>query len=251
MPDEEALDDESVFGANLLENLFATWIDPELRRRGMTSDRSAIWAAVVELSPLGGSTVTINEEASVAAKAQPDSGIATGTALTPENAENVEWFVPTALHPDSGWLVYVVAEGLPYLAFDLRYNKGRVRELLALAEDYLATARSTYLEAPRPAIDNLFSAAELTIQAQMLTGTETTKLHRARDKWLKQEVELANIPPDHHKILNGLHTQRAAARYADGPVGMTAGDVAEAIDSVAKMIEFARVRSGVPVPVQP
>jgi hypothetical protein len=246
MANQGAMDPEQEFGANVLENVFVTWIEPELVRRGPSADRSSVWAAVVELLPGGGAKTTLNDEAKVAAKATASAGIAPGTPLTEENIESLERFQPAGVGADSGWIVYVVFAGAPYLAFDFRYNKSRISELLDLADDYVATARASYTAALRPAIDNLYSAAELTVQAQMLGESQKTTFHRVRAAWLKNAADMANVPAMHNDALDRLHGQRAAARYADGPLQMTATDVAEALEAVIQMIDFARERTGVP-----
>ena len=244
MGDLNTLDPGREFGANVLESVFATWIEPELARRGQPSDRSSVWAAVVELPPGGGSKTTINDKAKIAAKAIASAAIAPGTPVTAENIESLETFQPADVGADSGWIVYVVFAGASYLAFDLRYNKSRVGELLDLAEDYVATAQASFATALRPAIDNLYSAAELTVQAQMLAESQTTTFHRIRAIWLKDAVALANVPAIHNQALDRLRAERAAARYADGPIQMTATDVREALHAVTQMIDFARERTG-------
>jgi hypothetical protein len=245
MAEQDAREPDQEFGANVLENVLVSWIEPELARRGLPADRSSVWAAVVELFPGGGFKTTLNNEAKVAAKAAPSSEIPPGTPLTKDNIESLERFQPVGVGADSGWIVYVVFAGAPFLAFDFRYNKSRIGELLDLADDYAATARASYATAIRPAIDNLYSAAELTVQAQMLGESQTTTFHRVRAKWLKNAADMANVPAIHNDVLGRLHSQRAAARYADGPLHLTASDVAEALLAVTQMIDFARQRTGV------
>lgn len=244
-------DVDSEFTVNVLENFFVTWVEPELANRGLTVDRALVWAAVVEITPAGGHTVSLNEEVQVAAKAKPDAGIDRGTPLTAENLEGLDHLIPLNLHPDSGWLVYVNIDGRGYLEFDLRYNKQRIGELLNLASDYLATAEAGYTTAPRPAIDNLFSAAELTVQAQMTRGTEHTRIrgehskaHKARADWLKSNVTLGNVPAEHKQVLDLLRRERNAARYGDHPTTLNLTTLKRKIADVADMIRFARARTG-------
>lgn len=248
MGEQDAIDPGREFGANVLESVFVTWIEPELARRGQPPDRGSVWAAVVELPPDGGSKTTVNDEAKVSAKAITSAAIAPGTPLTADNIESLETFQPADVGAESGWIVYVVFAGAAYLAFDLRYNKNRIGELLDLAEEYAATAQVFYTTALRPAIDNLYSAAELTVQAQMLAESQTTTFHRVRAIWLRDAVELANVPAINNQVLDRLRDERAAARYADRPVQMTATDVAEALRTVTQMIDFARERTGVTRP---
>jgi hypothetical protein len=251
MTDQDIPDPAREFGTNVLENVFVTWIEPELARRGLPLDRALVWAVVVELLADGGAKTTLNEEAKIAAKATASAGVAPGTTLTVENIEHLETFQPAGVEADSGWIVYVVFAGQPYLAFDFRYNKSRIGELLDLADDYLATAESSYTAALRPAIDNLYSAAELTVQAQMLSESQKTTFHRVRAAWLKNAVDLSNVPALHKDVLDQLHGERAAARYADGPVRMTSADLSEAMQAVKQMIDFARERAGKPITPAP
>lgn len=252
MSDSTAEDICSDFGVNVVENFFVTWVEPELMSRSIAVDRATVWAAVVELLPHGGQKILLNEEVRITAKAKPNAGVERGTALTAENLESLDHLIPLDVDPDSGWLVYVNIDGRGYLEFDLRYNKQRISELLNLASDYLATAKAGYLTAPRPAIDNLFSAAELTVQAQMTSGTEHTrfrgehsKAHSERAIWLKTNVTLGNVPPDHKQVLDLLKRERNAARYGDRPTTLGTVALKKKIEAVAAMISFARERTGV------
>lgn len=235
----------SDFGANVIENFFVTWVEPELVSRGVAINRGSVWAAVVEQLPHGGQKIRLNEEVRVAAKAKEDAGIERGTPLTAENIESLDHLIPLDVDPDNGWFVYINIDGQGFLEFDLRYNKRRIEDLLTLASEYLASAKACHLTAPRPAIDNLFSAAELTVQAQMTSGTENTRLHSERSKWLSRSVTLGNVPPDHKQVLDLLKRERAAARYGDGPTTLGTVALKKKIEAVAAMISFARQRTGV------
>ncbi|MHA7220315.1 hypothetical protein ACX80L_15685 [Arthrobacter sp. MDT1-48-3] len=252
MSERPVEDVDSDFGANVIENFFVTWVEPELVSRGLAADRVTIWAALVELPSRGEHTVFLNEEVQVAAKAKLDAGVERGTTLTAENLESLDHLIPLNVDPDSGWLVYVNIDGRGYLEFDFRYNKQRIRELLSLASEYLATAEVGYSTAPRPAIDNLFSAAELTVQAQMTSGTEHTQLRSDHSKaqseranWLKSNVTLGNVPAEHKQVLDLLKRERNAARYGDHPTTLGAVALKNKIEAVAAMIRFARERTGV------
>ncbi|WP_460464425.1 hypothetical protein [Arthrobacter pigmenti] len=244
LSDDAAEDLGSDFASNLIENVFITWIEPELLRRAMPVDRSSVWAAVVEHLPGGGQKITLNEEVQVTAKAKPTTGIERGTPLSAKNIDSLDRLIPMGVAPDNGWIIYVNVDGYGYLEFDLRYNKKRVGELLSLADDYISTVRASYETAPRPAIDNLFSAAELTVQAQMTSRTENTRVHGERSKWLAKNVNLGNVPADHKRILDRLKRERAAARYGDGSVTLSRAEVAEKIEAIAAMISFVRERTG-------
>lgn len=65
------------------------------------------------------------------------------------------------------------------------------------------------------ALDNAHSAAELSVQAYMLTMQEEARRHRARREWLTKWAELKNAPQDHAHILWNLVDLRDQARYGE------------------------------------
>lgn len=232
-------------GENIVESMFATWIDSELVRRGDGLTRADVGMAVVELPPFGEPPIVrLNDEVSIQARAFASAPIAKGEPVTADNISSLESFWPADVHADSGWLAYVVVGMSGYVAFDFRYNKQRNAELLGLADDYLATVEATYERALRPAIDNLLSAAELTIQAQMLGQSEQTTFHNVRDKWLRENERLGNAPDGFFAILKRLRKERAAARYGDGVLSISQGEMPDLIASVQAMIEHAASRTG-------
>jgi hypothetical protein len=245
MSDVQTVAGEETFGEHLVENLFATWIDRELEQRATGLTRAHIYRAVVELPPSGGAPVIrINEEVSLQARAVASSPIRKGEPVTADNISSLEAFWPVDVHPDSGWLAYVVVGESAHVAFDLRYNKQRNAELLGLADDYLDVVDAVREFALRPAIDNLLSAAELTVQAQMLSQAQETKFHNVRDRWLRENERLGNAPEGFFSTLQRLRRERAAARYGDGVLGVTADELSALIVTVRSMVEHAADQIG-------
>lgn len=195
---------------------------------------------VVELDPNGSVRTTLNEKASVRLVARPDMQISSGTPVSLANGDAIESVVPATIGADSGWLALAVIEGDLHLAFEYRYSEAQATSLLDLADEYLRAARSGWQLAPRPAIDNLYSAAELTVQAQMLLRAEATRRHWQRAEWLDEQVGLSNAPAGHAAVLDRLRDQRSAARYADGMLTMTSDKIESSLDEVESMITFAR-----------
>lgn len=244
MTDEDAERADS-FGENIVEMMFTTWVDAELTRRGDGLKRADVGKAVIELPPFGATPIVrLNADAALEARAIVSAPIAKGEAVTPENVRSLEAFWPVGIHADSGWLAYIVVGASGYVAFDFRYNKQRNAELLSLADDYLETAQGYYELALRPAIDNLLSAAELTVQAQMLVQSEQTTFHNIRDTWLRDNERLGNAPEGFFALLKQLRSERAAARYGDGVVSISADEMPELIARVRTMIEHATGRTG-------
>ena len=246
MSDLDIPDSDSTFGEHLVENMFATWIDGDLVRRDGGLTRPDVLRAVVELPPFGGTPIIrINDEVSLHARAIAATAIKKGDPVTAENIKGLESFWPVDVHPDSGWLAYAVVGTSSYVAFDLRYNKQRTTELLALADQYLAVVEAVQDRALGPAVDNLLSAAELTVQAQMLAESQETKLHNVRDKWLREDERLGNGPAGFFELLKLLRSERAAARYGDGELSIPLSEMPALIARVRAMVEHAALRVGV------
>ncbi|MFG6501958.1 hypothetical protein [Microbacterium sp. P05] len=233
-------------GENLVETMFATWVDDDLEQRGDRLVREDVFRAVIELPPFGAPPIVrINDEVSLQARAIASTPIKKGESVTAENISGLESFWPVDVHANSGWFAYLVIGTKAYIAFDFRYNKQRNAELLGLADDYLDTVEATYERALRPAVDNLLSAAELSVQAQMLSQSQETKFHNVRDKWLRDNERLGNAPEGFYATLLRLREERAAARYGDGSLSITPGEMPDLIAIVRTMVDHAVGRVGV------
>ncbi|WP_240745428.1 hypothetical protein [Microbacterium sp. K35] len=232
---------EDDLGASIITQMFDLWVDAELQRRG--ASRGDVFAALVELPPHGVPIVRINEEVVLAARASKDSGITSGTPVTSENIDSLEDVWPTNIGPDSGWTLFYLLGDAAQVAFDFRYNKGQANRLLDLARDYLLTSRTMVSTAIGPAVDSLYSAAELTVQVQMLSQAQRTRVHQARGEWLQANEDLGNTPQGFSAVLQRLRAERAAARYGDGTVTVTSDEMTVFMDTIDEVIEFARGQS--------
>lgn len=236
--------DENEFSERVINQIFELWMDAELERRGATFGREGVSKAVVELPPGGSPVVKINDEVELSARAVASSAIAAGTPVSAENIRSLEEIWPTSIGEDSGWIAYYVVGDAAYAAFDFRYNKGRAARLLAVARSYLRTAEAAVSVETGPAVDTLYSAAELTVQAQMLSQSQETKVHKTRGLWLEQNEDLGNTPNGFSDLLQRLRHERAAARYGDGFVTLTVDELRAFVHEVDDMIDFAEARIG-------
>jgi exoribonuclease II len=130
------------------------------------------------------------------------------------------------------------------LSFDFRYNKKHVVDLLDRAREFLDTARECYAIRPAVACDLAFSAAELSVQAQMSLMRQRTKSHPQRRDWLESWAEQQNAPAEHAATLHRLNESRAAGRYADAPFFIDQQELSALLDVGGSMIETAVARSG-------
>lgn len=234
------------FAANLLEQIFSLWVEPEMERRGLPVDRSKIHKVLVTFSPDQAQVplVAINDEAELIGSIRATRDIQAGELVTEDDVAEIEGIKPANIDPNSGWIAYAVLRGQGFIHFDLRYNKERASQALKLASEYLTAAEACLKSSPRPAVDNLYSAAELSVQAQMFGTNSTTKQHWKRAKWLDEWAKLKNVPANHPTVLDQLHKERAAARYGDGELSMTPEELLSMISDVREMISFAVRRTG-------
>ena len=103
---------------------------------------------------------------------------------------------------------------------------GRAR-LLIRAREFLDAAHRATTAAPGVACHTVFSAAELSVQAQMMSVQQLTKSHWQREDWLESWTEHNNSPASHLDALQQLHEYRAAARYAGKDLELPEGRLKE------------------------
>jgi hypothetical protein len=237
--------DGSPFAANLINSIFDVFVLPEIDRRGLALSRFEIAKVTVELDPARPRpTVLINSEAEVVASVRVNRAVEQGQEITTADFDEVENLQPATVGPNSGWVCFAVIKGVEVVAFDFRYNKAQASALISRAEQFLTVARSCADSAPAVACDTGFSAAELSIQAQMLLQQNTTRDHKQRQAWLDFWVEHANSPDEHATALRELHQLRANGRYADAELALPEGRLADLLDVVSEMIEDAKRRAG-------
>lgn len=234
-------DDE--FATNVVNSVFDVFVTPELARRNLTIDQDEINEVVVEIDPdRKHPRVWINDQARISVQVKA-SAVESGAPIQEDDIEEVLAILPEGVGPNSGYVCLSTIKGRRYVRFDFRYNRERVTGLLDRAQEFLSVAVSCSDSAPAVACDIAYSAAELTVQANMLLQQEKTKNHSYRQEWLKQWVAHQNAPDSHADTLRVLHDARAAARYADGSLGITAAQLKDLLHVVEEMVESARSRA--------
>lgn len=231
------------FGDVLLEQMFELWIEPELARRGQPVDRSQIRKVLIEMDPSRPRpVVTLNDEVEIVAKVRTTRDIQAGEPMTEADFDQVHSLRPSKIGENSGWVCFAVIGSQPMVAFDFRYNRGHVARLLTRAREFLDAAHQATTAAPAVACDTAFSAAELSVQAQMMSMQQLTKSHWQREDWLAAWTEDNNSPASHLDALQQLHEYRAAARYADQNLELPEGRLEELLLVTAEMIDQAEAR---------
>jgi HEPN domain len=239
----ETADSSEDFAANVVNSIFDVFVMPELARRDLTLEQDDIKKVVVEIDPgRKHPRVWINDQAQVAVQVKA-SAVEEGQAVREEDIEEVVAVLPPDVGPNSGYVCLATIQGHRYVRFDFRYNRARIASLLDRAAEFLSVAKGCSKSAPAVACDVAYSAAELTVQANMLLQQQKTRNHSYRQEWLDQWVAHQNAPSSHADALRTLHDARSAARYADGSLEVTADQLDNLFRTVEEMIEYSRSRA--------
>lgn len=248
-PDAQA-DEQDTFERNVTQNLHDIFWAPEIQRRGGAAVVGPFLAGLAVLPPDEAPRVLLNDEVQIVAKARADSPLPTNEPLTRNNLDHLDRLEPVGVHPDHGWVLSaLLPDGRMYSAFDFRRNRGSGKRLLALAEDYRATAEEA-LAAGRvgPCIECAFAAAELAVVAMMhltpQTGRRKNSLHRARSDWLDNFTQLGNAPRHFHETVAALSQARGSSRYGEAGTPVTVEHAASLLEPVAALIDHAQTRVG-------
>jgi hypothetical protein len=246
-PTAESEEAASATAMITIEHMFEIWIEPELKRRGVTPDDLRVRKALVVLKRDQPPVVMINAEFELVASVRATRDIAEGEDIYASDFDEVHSIKPVDVDEDAGWITFfAVPDGRLYLAFDFRYELGRSRGVLARADEFIASARDDLTsDRPGPAIDNAFAAAELAVMVQMRTHVapeNPRNRHGSRYTWFEGWARLGNAQSQHAEAIRRLEQLRGWARYADDNVpGPRDGEVARLLRDVHELIEDTRV----------
>lgn len=241
--DDDARPSINEFGESAINQIFDIWVGPELGERGVQLSRESIRKVVVELEPGKAPRVLLNEEATISASFTAKRAIEPGEPVTADDIENLNDLRPDEVSPNSGWICFARIGQSEYVAFDFRYNRERALALLVRAGEFLTAARhAADEEFSNVAIDLAHSAAELTVQAQMLTQQNETNNHYERRRWLSSWAEHDNSPRQHSDILWNLSDLREQARYGSDQVRLKPGRLLQILELVQDMIDLGSHR---------
>jgi HEPN domain-containing protein len=155
--------------------------------------------------------------------------------------------LPESEDPNCGHFTSFLLGDRWYGSFDFRYNKGKAAELLAAAEEFLATASHSVSEGrTRAAIDNLFSAAELAAKAFVVTtplpGDGDLKGHGRIHARFNMFARHGNVDAEHRRTFNALSEARTRARYVSGPLAAGPDELAKWKSDVEGLVHAVRSR---------
>lgn len=150
---------------------------PELERRksaGLIDDDFHLYLAQLLQPPDEKNRVLFNEEVRGSALMQPHRDIKPGEpVLTTDMAHIVHYDLPDDLL-DCGHFTIIRAGDGWRMVFNFLSGRAKARDMLELADQYLqASIASTKLGHAGPAVDNLFSSAELVSKAELILHQST------------------------------------------------------------------------------
>jgi hypothetical protein len=216
----------SSMGERMMEQALDLWINPEVERRrrnGLLGDDFQLHQAqVIFPSPLDqrGKYVRLNEEVSAVAKVEVTRALSEGEPIYERDIKNIELVQLTKDdEPNAGHLTIIRFHDHWFIGFDFTYNRVRSMAHLEAAEEFLTASRSCQQqEMLRAAAENLFAAAELAAEAELLmVPRKRTTKHIERAKRLHSWVELGNAPAGSDSALYALAELRGRARYLEAP----------------------------------
>jgi hypothetical protein len=232
------------FASPLIDQIFDLWVAPELNRRRLRLTRAEIRKVVVELEADRPPRVLINDEARILGRARAYQAVVDRGSATHAQISELGELRPHAVGPNSGWICFLRLGDHQFVAFDFTYNRARAGALLNRAQEFLAAAQHAGEAAPGVAIENAHSAAELTVQAQMLLQQTEARHHQARRDWLAAWARHQNSPQRHADVLWNLADLREPARYGSGDLRLKKGRLIKILATVQEMIDIASVRLG-------
>jgi hypothetical protein len=115
MEDQE-IEPHPDFAANLLEQIFSLWVEPELERRGLPVDRSTVHKALVTFSPDQAQipVIAMNDEAELVGSFRTTRDIKAGEPVTEDDVAEIEGIEPANIDQNNGWIAYAVLRGEGY-----------------------------------------------------------------------------------------------------------------------------------------
>lgn len=233
------MEDDAQFDTTVIHNMIETFIAPEFRSRGLPADPHTVSRFLVELPANGGTPALYIDE-------QVDGKLVVTISREDDGHQYLDRVEPGegVVQPSSGWVAYWRSGAAGVLGFDFRRNLDQVEELTLKAEKYLAAARSVGEENLSPAMEMLYAAAELTVQALMLLQAQSTQDHGARREWLRQWAAAQNSPDSHSQVLDDLASKRSIARYSPMDPKLKIGRFERIVDTVQAMIDQTRTHAG-------
>jgi uncharacterized protein (UPF0332 family) len=237
----------------LRDHAMQLWFEPEVRRRQEVGGAPIPFplraGQVLFFSDGRPNLVRLNEEVQAVATFENLSRreIEAGGAVYSDDVGRLQALrlLPTE-DPDCGHFTVAQDSGHWFIAFDLRQNKGKAATLLSAAEEFLAAATAAIqMNHKRPAVDNLFSSAELAAKALVLTFSESCELrnHGVVHSRFNLFSRNGNVECHQRDVFNKLAQMRSKARYAYDELRVSMEQIQKWRADVRQLLDAMRQRT--------
>jgi len=232
----------------ILQQFLDIWIMPEIKKRisakSLPSGFVLRKAQVVMFPDERKSLVRLNDEVRAIISGKATRPINQGEMVTESDISEIMSIQLTDEDPaDAGHFTGLIIRGEWVLQWDFRYNRGKSKQMLNTAQDYLKAARRL-LEGQniKPFVDVLYSTVELLATAQLLIVPDPkyTKKQTHASTQIKYSgfTKLGNFKPEYATTLNKLSGLRDQARYLKGDLYISEGDCRKYLEIVEDMLKY-------------
>jgi hypothetical protein len=169
--------------------------------------------------PKGKKLILLNDEVKGEGLLRAPRTIQKGERLYSNDLQYMERFeLPDELLDNGHFTIVRAGEGWRVF-FNFLSGRAKAKDMLELAGQFLEAAISAKNKGHAgPAVDNLFSACELTSKAELIlhrNPAASSKSHRPVASEINRWKRLGNIDAAFVDLFNRLHQQRPNARYGD------------------------------------
>lgn len=252
------LSQNNEFGRKIFEQFMDLFVTPEIKRRQETDDLGQsldLRAAQIIFFPDGRKPqVRVNSEIKAIWDVKLKQGISkkAGEPILDDELEGLgEINLTEEDGLDCGHTTLLRIGDRWIIAFDFRYDKALSKKHIETAEQFYESADFSFNRGNWSSyIDNLFSAAELSVKSILLSMMPDPKFRKKashnsiRIKY-NRFADLGNVEVNHRKTFNKLSGLRDNARYLKEEISISEDEARRYLNVVKNMIEDARRRIGI------
>jgi hypothetical protein len=247
-----ALDQEAA--RTLYSHVHEIWVKAELERRkgaGQLPNGFQIEKVQILVEPNGIPVVRLNQEVKAEAVAKLMPGTKKTNVGEPVSWSEIKEIVGIRLtdedDPNCGHLTMISFPNGWVIGFDFRTNKKLALGRYGVGEDFLAAADACLIKGHyRPLIDNLFSAVELFVTAQLfvMEGKEYVSRPKHRTTSLKYNnfINIGNYKNEYKQLFNKLTGMRDKARYLKGNFRLSEDEAKDMLHTARELARFTKSR---------
>jgi uncharacterized protein (UPF0332 family) len=237
------------FWNNLLNNTISLFIDPEVTRRldaGIIDSSWRLLVAQVIMNVGRPVEVRLNDEVTAVFKGTLPGATAEsiGKTVSLGDLESITAVQLSAADENAAHITLLRHRGSWFISFDLRYNRGRILEYLAIVDEFIATARDALsADRPRAFVENLLAGVEHLARCLLLLHPDEVLLskgsHNLLQTRLNQHSKFGNVDARYARLLNRLWDLRSPARYVPKTFRLENKEAEELLASAKEMRKLA------------